>query len=291
MRGQADACVGTRYLAAATLSEAAIAAIDHVCASCIEMQNHVMRSPLEQSDREEDMERWLSKHGLDTANASMLADTEVTFEALDLLVDAVERPTLNAVVRWVAAGRAVRKLTSMIQDSAMHISSLVAAVKGFTHMDQANVAEPVDLGPSLSNTVAVLQSKAREKSVHVTLDLEADLPRVHGFASELSQVWGNLIDNALDAVMNGGRVEVFAIREKQSVMVRIRDDGAGIPAEIRDLIFDPFFTTKPMGQGSGLGLDIARRLVRHNDGAIDFESQPGRTEFRIRLPIAEIFSA
>jgi signal transduction histidine kinase len=255
------------------------------------MQNHVMRSPLEQSDREEDMERWLSKHGLDTANASMLADTEVTFEALDLLVDAVERPTLNAVVRWVAAGRAVRKLTSMIQDSAMHISSLVAAVKGFTHMDQANVAEPVDLGPSLSNTVAVLQSKAREKSVHVTLDLEADLPRVHGFASELSQVWGNLIDNALDAVMNGGRVEVFAIREKQSVMVRIRDDGAGIPAEIRDLIFDPFFTTKPMGQGSGLGLDIARRLVRHNDGAIDFESQPGRTEFRIRLPIAEIFSA
>jgi signal transduction histidine kinase len=158
-------------------------------------------------------------------------------------------------------------------------------------MDQANVAEPVDLGPSLTNTVAVLRSKARAKSVDVTLNLEADLPRVRGFASELSQVWGNLIENALDAVMNGGRVEVFATREEQSVVVRIRDDGTGIPPEICDRIFDPFFTTKPMGQGSGLGLDIARRLVRHNDGAIDFESQPGRTEFRIMLPIAEVSPA
>jgi signal transduction histidine kinase len=278
----------TRYLAAATLNESAIAAIDHVCASCVEKQNQGTRSPLQQSDREEDMESWLAKHGLDTANASMLADTEVTFEALDLLVDAVERPTLNAVVRWVAAGCAVRNLTSMIQDSATHISSLIAAVKGFTHMDQANVAEPVDLGSSLSNTVAVLRSKAREKSVDVTVNLEADLPRVRGFAAELSQVWGTLIENALDAVTNGGRVDVSALREKQNVVVRILDDGEGIPAEIRDRIFDPFFTTKPIGQGSGLGLDIARRLVRHSDGAIEFESQPGRTEFRVRLPIAEI---
>jgi signal transduction histidine kinase len=192
------------------------------------------------------------------------------------------------VVRWAAADCAVRNLTSKIQDSAMRISSLVTAVKGFTHMDQANVAEPVDLGPSLGNTVAVLKSKAREKSVAVTLELEAELPKVRGFAGELSQVWGNLIDNALDAVANGGRVEVLAIRENQSVVVRILDDGPGIPEEVRDRIFDPFFTTKPLGQGTGLGLDIVRRLVRHNDGAVDFESQPGRTEFRVRLPIAEI---
>ena len=122
----------------------------------------------------------------------MLADTEVTFESLDLLVAAVERPTLDAVVRWAAAGCAVRNLTSTIQDSAMRISSLVTAVKGFTHMDQANVAEPVDLGPSLGNTVAVLNSKAREKSVAVTLELEAELPKVRGFAAELNQIWGNL---------------------------------------------------------------------------------------------------
>ena len=156
------------------------------------------------------------------------------------------------------------------------------------YMDQPNVAEQVDLGPSLANTVAVLNSKAREKSVAVTLNMDAELPKVRGFAGELNLVWGNLIENALDAVANGGQVQVLANRENQSVVVRILDNGPGIPLEVRDSIFDPFFTTKPMGQGTGLGLDIARRLVRHNDGAIDFESQPGRTEFRVTLPIAEI---
>ena len=217
-----DSEEATHDLAAATLSDAQIAAVDAVRASCMAKQNHGVRSPLEQCDREEDIAEWLARHGLDTANAQMLADSEVTFEALDLLAAAVERPALNAVVRWAAAGCAVRNLTSTIQDSAMRISGLVTAVKGFTHMDQANVAEPVDLGPSLGNTVAVLKSKAREKSVAVTLELEAELPKVRGFAGELNQVWGNLIDNALDAVANGGRVEVLANRESQSVVVRIR---------------------------------------------------------------------
>ena len=169
----------------------------------------------------------------------------------------------------------------------MRISSLVTAVKGFTHMDQANIAEPVDLDASLANTVAVLTSKAREKSAAVTLELEAELPKVRGFAAELSQVWGNLIENALDAIAKEGHVKVLAARENKSVLVRIVDDGPGISKEHRDSIFDPFFTTKPFGQGTGLGLDIVRRLVKHNDGAVDFESQPGRTEFRVRLPIAE----
>ena len=285
-----DSEEAARYLAGATLSDATVAAVDAVRACCTERQDRV-RSPLEQSDREEDMERWLARHGLDTTNAAMLADTEVTFEALDLLVGAVDRPTLNAVVRWASAGCAVRKLTSMIQDSSMRISSLVTAVKGFTRMDQANVAEAVDVGSSLVCTVAVLKSKAQEKSVAVTLEVEAELPKVRGFAGELNQLWGNLIENALDAAVQGGRVEVAAIRERERVVVRIVDDGPGIAEEIRDRIFDPFFTTKPMGQGTGLGLDIARRLARHNDGAIDFESQPGRTEFRVTLPIAEIQAA
>ncbi len=278
----------TRDLAAATLSDVQIAAVETVRAACMAKQNHEMRSPLGQCDREEAIWDWLTKHGLDTTNAQMLADTGVTFEALEQLVAAVERPALDAVVRWAAAGCAVRNLTSKIQDSAMRISSLVIAVKGFTHMDQANVAEPVDLGPGLANTVAVLKSKADEKSVAVTLELEAELPKVRGFAGELNQVWGNLLDNALDAAANGGRVEVAAIHEKQNVVVRIIDDGPGIPEGIRDRVFDPFFTTKPQGHGTGLGLDIARRLVRHNDGAINFESKPGRTEFRVTLPITQV---
>jgi signal transduction histidine kinase len=279
-----------RCLALAALSDTQIAAVDAFHRSCIAKDREV-RSSLEQCDREEEMEAWLGSHGLDTAHAHLLADTDVTRAALDRLAAAVEGPALNTVVRWAAAACAMRSLTSMIQGSAMRISSLVCAVKGFTHMDQANAAEPVDLGLSLANTVTVLTSKAREKSVTVTLDLEPKLPKVRGFAAELSQVWGNLIDNALDAVDHGGRVDLQALRENETVVVRVRDDGPGIPAELCDRVFDPFFTTKPLGYGTGLGLDIARRLARHNDGTIDFESHPGRTEFRVRLPIAESDSA
>jgi len=116
--------------------------------------------------------------------------------------------------------------------------------------------------------------------------VEPDLPHVRGFVGELNQVWANLIDNALDAIPQSGRVEVLANREGERVAVRIIDNGTGIPAEIRERIFDPFFTTKPVGHGTGLGLDIVRRLVRHNEGDISVESQPGRTEFRIVLPTA-----
>ena len=216
----------------------------------------------------------------------MLADTEVTFEALDQLAAVVSGSALNAVVRWASAGCAARRLASGIQGAAMRISGLVMAIKGFTNMDQAMVAQPVDLGSSLDNTVAVLQSKAREKSVDVSVDVQCNLPPVLGFAGELNQIWGNLIDNALDAVSACGRVEVVASREDQGVLVKIIDNGSGIQEQDLARIFDPFFTTKPMGQGTGLGLDIVWRLVRHNDGAIEVESKPGRTEFRVTLPIA-----
>lgn len=279
----------TRGLAAATLSDAQIAAVDAVRGSCMAKQR-TGRSPLEQLDREEAIAGWLARHGLDSICASTLADTEVTLESLDRLVAAVERPALDAMVRWVAAGCAVRNLALKIQDCSMCISSLVTAVKGFTHMDQANVSEPVNLGPGLANSVAVLNSKACEKSVVVTLTLEPELPKACGFAGELTQIWGILLDNALDAVESGGRVEVLATRESKNIVVRIIDNGVGIAEEVRDRIFDPFFTTKPQGNGTGLGLDIVRRLVRHNDGTIDFESWPGRTEFRVRLPISEIDS-
>ncbi len=259
--------------------------------ACLAKGTQGVRSAVQQAEREEAIAGWLADHDIDTASADALADTPVTFEALDQLSAAVQGAALDAVLRWAAAGCAVRNLASEIQEAAMRISGLVTAIKGFTHMDQAMVAEPVDLGPSLSNTVAVLRAKAGKKAAAVTIELEADLPQVRGFAGELNQIWGNLIDNALDAAPDGGRVEVKANREGQTVVVRIVDNGPGIPAPIRERIFDPFFTTKPMGQGTGLGLDIARRLVRHNDGMIEVESHTGRTEFRVTLPLAEISGA
>ena len=282
-----EAEAATHALGVARLSDAQLAAVDAVRSTCMAKVTHGVRSPVERADREESISDWLADHGLDTDSAEAIADTEVTFEALNLLAETVQGPALDAVLRWAAAGCSVRSLAAEIQDAAMRISGLVTAIKGFTHMDQAMVAEPVDLGPSLGNTVAVLKSKARGKSIAVAIELEDALPRVRGFAGELNQIWGNLIDNALDALPDGGRLEVLASREGPSVLVRIVDNGPGIPAAIRERIFEPFFTTKGVGKGTGLGLDIVRRLVRHNDGTIEVESQPGRTEFSVTLPIAD----
>jgi signal transduction histidine kinase len=282
-----EAEAATHALGVARLSDAQLAAVDEVRSACMAKVTHEVRSPVERADREEAIADWLADHGLDTDGAEAIADTEVTFEALNQLAATVQGAALDAVLRWAAAGCSVRSLAAEIQDAAMRISSLVTAIKGFTHMDQAMVAEPVDLGPSLGNTVSVLKAKARGKSIGVAIELEDKLPRVRGFAGELNQIWGNLIDNALDALPEGGRLEVLAGREGPSVVVRIVDNGPGIPAAIRERIFEPFFTTKGVGKGTGLGLDIVRRLVRHNDGTIEVESQPGRTEFSVTLPIAD----
>ncbi len=161
-------------------------------------------------------------------------------------------------------------------------------------MDQANVAEPVDLGPSLANTVAVLKSKACEKSVAVTLELEAELPKVRGFAGELNQVWGNLIDNALDAVANGGRVEVLAIRENQSVVVRIVDDGPGFrrrfatASSIRSLQPNPWDMERALGStspGAWCAITTALSTSNRSPAGQSFESG-----CRSRRPVQRTFS-
>jgi len=282
-----DSESATRDLIASILTEQQMAAVDALRTTCLTIRREEAISPLDRLDREEAFSEWLCRHKLDSSIAEVLADTELCLASLDQLAATIEAPALNAVLRWAAAGSAVRNLTTKIQESAMTVASLVTAIKGFTHMDHAHVAEPVDLGASLDDTLTVLRAKAREKSAIVTLNVDEDLPRVRGVAGELNQIWGNLLENALDAVTDGGSVEMCAKREGNQVVVRIRDNGPGIPPEVKGRIFDPFFSTKPLGRGTGLGLDIVRRLVRHNDGSIDFESRPGQTDFRVRLPIAE----
>ncbi len=153
-------------------------------------------------------------------------------------------------------------------------------------MDQRQMPEAIDLSQGLRDSVALMLHKARKKSIGVTINVEERLPHVLAIGSDLNQVWTNLIDNAIDAAPEAGHVEISARRELKFVVVRVVDDGPGIPADIRERIFDPFFTTKPVGQGTGIGLEIARRYVHRNEGDIDVVSQPGRTEFRVSLPVA-----
>jgi signal transduction histidine kinase len=282
-----DAEQATRALSESKLTEREIAAIEAVRESCLATHVAGVLSPIQRAEREDAITDWLADHGVNTAAAESLAETAVTLTALDSIAQVVSGPRLDAALRWVAAGCSVRAIASEIQEAALRISGLVMAIKGFTHMDQATVAEPVDLPSSLANTVAVLKAKARAKSIAVSVTVEPDLPRVRGFAGELNQIWANLIDNALDALPESGQLDITANRERQRVVVRVVDNGPGIPPEIRAHMFEPFFTTKPVGQGTGLGLDIVRRLATHNDADIEVDTQPGRTEFRVSLPVAD----
>jgi signal transduction histidine kinase len=286
-----DAERAARAISGAGLTEAQLATIDTLRASCTftvaGAQGPAALTPIQRARRESEFEDWLDDHGVEAALAGPLAESAMTLDALDRIAEILDGPALAPVLRSVAAGCVVREIASEINEAARRISTLVTAIKGFTHMDQAVVAGPVDLTSTLNHTVAVLNSKAKQKSTAVTVTVEPGLPRVLGFAGELNQIWANLIDNALDAVPDGGRVEVTAARDRRGVVVSVIDNGHGIAADVRARIFDPFFTTKPVGQGTGLGLDIVRRLVTHNDAAIDVESAPGHTVFRVTLPLAD----
>jgi signal transduction histidine kinase len=186
----------------------------------------------------------------------------------------------------MAAASVVRGLARDIEQASSRVHELVSAVKGFTYMDHGSAPEAVNVQKGLTDTMAVLAAKARGKAVALQMDVTTDLPTVNAVGGELNQVWANLIDNAIDAVSEGGRVTVTASNNDESVFVRVIDDGPGIPPEIKSRIFDPFFTTKPIGTGTGLGLDIAQRLVVRHEGLIAVTSEPGKTEFCVTLPVA-----
>lgn len=276
-----------RALGAASLSPQNLAAIAEIQRSCVTSGAPAVRSPLEQEDRERSIATWLKNHGTGVAAAESLAETDITLGGLDQLAQTLDATSLDLALRWIAADCATRKLTWEIRRAATRVYDLVAAVKGFTQMDRAAVPERVDVSAGIADTMVVLASKAKAKGATLTLQAEPELPVVCGFAGELNQIWSNLIDNALDAVAENGRVELIVAREGQSVSVRVIDDGAGIPENVMNRIFEPFFTTKPVGKGTGLGLDIVRRLVQRNSGEIEVRSQPGRTEFRVCFPIGD----
>jgi signal transduction histidine kinase len=152
-------------------------------------------------------------------------------------------------------------------------------------MDRGELVE-VDLHEGLETTLVVLSHKLKHTSIEIVRDYDRSLPKVTVRGSELNQVWTNLLDNAIDALGEAGTVTITTRRDDDFALVQIADDGPGIPQELLGRVFDPFFTTKGVGQGTGLGLDTARRIVvdRHR-GSITAESQPGRTVLNVRLPL------
>ncbi len=277
----------SRALGAAQLDDNERLLIERLRDVCLASPATAVLTPLERADREESIGDWLAAHGADETFAASLAETDLKRETLDELAGVLHGEKLSATLRWLAAACVARSLARDIERAASRVHALVSAVKGFTYMDHATAPEAVDVKQGLTDTLVMMTAKARTRSASLTVDVPDDLPRVRGFGGELNQVWANLVDNALDAIADGGHVTVSAQAEGTKVVVRVVDDGPGIPEDLRNRIFDPFFTTKPVGKGTGLGLDIVRRLVDRNDGMLDLESSSGQTEFRVSLPLAK----
>jgi signal transduction histidine kinase len=275
-----------RALGATRLTERQLAELDAVRSICMAAAVESTQTAIALAEREDAIAAWLGTHGAHPEAAESLAKTAVTIGALDRLAESLEGKTLDAALRWIATGCAARALTVEIERATTRIHSLVASVKGFTLMDRALTPAPVDIARGLSDTLTMLEGKARGKSVVVTIDAARDLPRVFGYGAECNQIWEKLLDNALDAVAVSGHINITAEHEGGSVVVCVVDDGPGIPSGIKGQIFDPFFTTKQVGDGTGLWLDIVRRLVQWHDGEIEVDSRPGRTAFRVTLPVA-----
>jgi signal transduction histidine kinase len=241
-------------------------------------------SAIERSDREDELAAWLEARGVAANAAVHLVESGLTTDGLERIADVVGDEQLDVAVRWIAAEFTARSLARDIRRASTRIYDLVGAVKRFTHTDRAAGKAPTDIAQGLADTVAILAGRAREKSVAVRISVPPDLPQVSAIGDELNQVWSNLTENAIDAVREGGSVEISAEREGASIAVRVIDNGPGIPPEIQSRIFDVFFTTKPIGQGTGLGLDLARRIVLAHQGSIAVDTRAGRTEFRVLIP-------
>ena len=243
---------------------------------------------LEQSDREELVASWLEDHGVGDPwkLSGNLVEAGIDAAGLERLSDVVEKGAVDDVLARVNAQLAVAKLASEIKIATSRISELVGAIKEYSYMDQASVQE-VDIHKSLDSTLLILKYKLKKKSIVVTREYAEAVPRIKGYGSELNQVWTNVIVNAVEAMAEGGKLKVRTKREPTDILVEIRDNGSGIPPELRSRIFEPFFTTKPVGEGTGLGLDTVARIVRKHLGNIRVESRPGDTCFQIRLPLEQ----
>ena len=241
--------------------------------------------PIERADREEFIGSWLEDHdvGIAWLLAPLLAARCVDQAWLDELEAIVGPDALLPAARWITSTVGMWSLLSELNDATARISHLVEDVKTYSAMDRAALGR-TDIKGGIDSTLMMLSSKMA--NVEVVRAYDADLPEIEVYSAELNQVWTNLIDNAIDAMEGRGTLRVATLRDGGDLVVEITDSGPGIDQAVLHRVFEPFFTTKDVGKGTGLGLDISRRIIDRHDGVIEFDSRPGSTTARVRLPIA-----
>jgi signal transduction histidine kinase len=240
--------------------------------------------PVDLADNENTISDWLDDHGI--ANdwliapplAAAGADIQWLERATAVLGDGVE-PGLE----WVASTLSTATLLGEVKESTRRITELVAAVRSYSQLDRGSI-QTIDVTEGIESTLVMLGHKLRDR-VEVVRAYGADVPRIDAFAGELNQVWTNLIDNAADAMDRAGTLRISTRAESDQIVIEFTDTGPGMPAEVAARAFEPFYTTKDVGKGTGLGLDIAHRIVvEHHGGAIRINSHPGQTTLEVRLP-------
>ncbi|MET4671330.1 ATP-binding protein [Streptomyces sp. PvR018] len=246
-------------------------------------------SPLEAADREDGISDWLEDHGVSEGwrIAPTFVQAGLDTEWLEQVAATVDEEILPGAVGWLNYTVETELLMDEINDSTTRISHLVDAAKQYAQLDRAPYRE-VDVHELLDSTLLMLSGKIGPQ-MRLVKEYDRSLPQVPAYPAELNQVWTNLIDNAVQAIGGAGgegTLTVRTAREGDRMLVEFRDTGPGVPEEIRGRIFDPFFTTKPVGQGTGLGLDISWRIVvNKHHGSLEVESVPGDTRFRVLLPL------
>ncbi len=243
---------------------------------------------LESSEREDDLLEWLEDHGVAEPweVAATFNEANLSLEDLEDVARNVPEAALPDALAWLRGGINSDRIVEEIRAAAVRISELVASIKTYSHMDRSAEHKPTDVRLGVDNTLKMLGHKLKGKEIRLVREYQDDLPLIPANAGELNQVWTNLLDNAIDAVDQGGELILRARLNDLWVEVEIVDDGPGIPEEIRSHIFEPFFTTKDVGVGTGLGLGIAMRIVETHQGHIEVRSTPGRTVMCVRLPVA-----
>ncbi len=244
-------------------------------------------SPMQASDREDELDDWLDERGItsgwDLAPIFVTGGIDVT--CLADVADRVAPELLELSLRWIGYSLETEQLMSDIEDAGNRIASLVTAAKQYSHLDRAS-HQWIDVHEGLKSTLVMLTHKLH--GIEVVKEFDRSLPQIPAHPAELNQVWTNLIDNAAQAMNGEGTLTVRTARDGDRVLVEIADTGPGIPPELRQRVFEPFFTTKPVGEGTGLGLDISYRIVVNGHGGdISVRSQPGNTRFQVRLPLNE----
>jgi signal transduction histidine kinase len=272
-------------LASGDLTAAQFTALDELRRQ-IEPPPAATADPLAAADLEDDLTSWLSGRGIsrDWEIAAPLAAAGLGTDWCERAARALPGAALEPGLEWVASTLTAATLLAEIKESTRRISALVAAVRSYSHLDRASM-QRVSVTDGLESTLVILGYKLRGR-ITVQRDYGGDVPQIEAYAGELNQVWTNLIDNAIDAMDGGGTLALTTRADGDHVVVEIADTGAGMPPEVAARAFEAFFTTKEAGKGTGLGLDIAQRIVveRHG-GTISIDSEPGRTVLRVRLPV------